>query len=194
MKKLIFAIVALLMCNLNVQAQENKTESRRGSISHSELEVWSRDKNGQYDAYLSKDGHLYQREDKVTFGETSDGKTYRYMWERVNALHFVAGVLPTPISGKLAGKTGVIKNIIVNGNKKTGHELTVVLAVGGASRIEVRPFEMALTSGEIISQGMTKEQALKELKEAKDMLDLGLITPAQFEEKKAKLSPYILGK
>ena len=193
MKKLFILISFLLSLNTIVLAQE-ANEDVRPETSHTELQSWSRDKNGRYDSYTSKNGHTYHREDKLTFGVTSDGKTYRYMWERVNALHALAGVMPTPISGKWAGKTGVIKNIIVTGNKKTGHEVTIVLAVGGASRIEVRPFEMALESGEIVQLGMTKERALKELKEAKDMLDLGLITKEQFEAKKSELSPYILGK
>lgn len=193
MKKLFILISFLLSLNTIVLAQE-ANEDVRPETSYTELQSWSRDKNGRYDSYTSKNGHTYHREDKLTFGVTSDGKTYRYMWERVNALHALAGVMPTPISGKWAGKTGVIKNIIVTGNKKTGHEVTIVLAVGGASRIEVRPFEMALESGEIVQLGMTKERALKELKEAKDMLDLGLITKEQFEAKKAELSPYILGK
>ncbi len=193
MKKFILFIAVLFSFNTVVLAQ-NDNEENLPSTSYTELQSWSRDKNRRYDSYTSKSGHTYHREDKLTFGVTSDGKTYRYMWERVNAMHALAGVLPSPISGKWAGKTGVIKNIIVTGNKKTGHEVTIVLAVGGASRIEVRPFEMALESGEIVPLGKTKEMAIKELKEAKDMLDLGLITKEQFEAKKVELSPYILGK
>lgn len=193
MKKLIFAVVALLF-GFSVQAQNDENTIHSGMISHEQLENWSRAQNGEYDAYLAKDGHLYKKNDKLTFGITSNGKTYAYMWERENALHFLANVPTLPISGKWAGKTGVIKHIYIRGNKKKGHDVLVILAVGDASRIEVRPFEMALQSGEIISQGKTKEMALKELKEAKDMLDLGLITKEQFEAKKSELSPYILGK
>lgn len=189
MKRLIFTAILLLVCGAAMAQDAGLT-----ATSHADLENWDRSKNRRYNAYTAKDGHTYRLEDKLTFGSTSDGKTYRYMWERVNALHILGEVPPMPISGKLAGRTGVIKNIIVNGNKKTGHVVTVVLAVGGASRVEVRPFEMALESQEIISQGMTKDAALKELKEAKDMLDLGLITKEQFEAKKAELSQYIIGK
>ena len=190
MNKLILGIVLLLMCCSSLYAQDNVT----AMVTHSELESWSRDKNGKYEAYVGKDGHTYRKEDKLTFGSTSDGKTYRYMWERANAMHALGGVPPMPISAKWAGKTGIIKNIYVNGNKKTGHEVTVVLAVGGISRIEVPPFEMALESGEINSQGKTKDMAIKELKEIKDLLDLGLITQSEFDAKKAELSKYILGK
>lgn len=190
MKRFLFTAVMLIICSAAI-AQEDLS-----ATSHTELENWERSKNKRYSAYTAKDGHTYRLEDKLTFGVTSDGKTYRYMWERVNALHVFAEVPPMPISGKLAGRTGIIKNIIVNGNKKTGHVVTVILAVGASSRIEVRPFEMALESQEIISlsKAKTKDVALKELKEAKDMLDLGLITKEEFEAKKAELSQYILGK
>lgn len=39
---------------------------------------------------------------------------------------------------------------------------------------------------------MTKEEAIKKLKEAKDLLDLGMITQGKFDSLKVKLSPIIL--
>jgi hypothetical protein len=195
MKRFIIICTLLLTSTSFAFAQNEENGVSRPCISYDELQEWSRKKNGQYDAYISKDGHKYHREDKLTFGVTSDGKTYRYMWERENAMHFLANVPTLPISGKWAGKTGVIKHIFIRGNKKKGHDVLVILAVGGLrSRIEVRPFEMALESGEIVSKGFTKDSALKALKEAKDMLDLGLITNEQYEVKKAELSKYIIGK
>lgn len=178
----------LLFCGAAAIAQE------KDDISYAELEQWSRSKNGFYQTYVSKGGHTYKKNDKLTFGPASEGKTYAYMWERLNALHVIGEVPTMPISGKMVGKTGIIKNIEVRGNKKTGHTVTVVVAVGASSRIEISPFEEALSSGEIVSSYMTKERAMKTLKEAKEMLDLGLITQAEFDAKKAELSKYILGK
>ena len=40
---------------------------------------------------------------------------------------------------------------------------------------------------------IVRQQHLAELKKAKDMLDLGLITEAEYEEKKAALGPIIRG-
>ena len=189
MKKLLSTAVLLLMCGVAM------AQSGISSISYEDLEDWSRSKNGYYDAYTAKDGHTYRLEDKVVFGATSHGKTYVYMWEQLNVLHVLADTPPRPVSGKWAGRTGVIKEIHVRGTKKSGHDITVVLAVGGLnSRIAVRPFDLALECQEIISQGKTKELALKELKEAKDMLDLGLISQADFDAKKEQLKKYILGK
>lgn len=52
-------------------------------------------------------------------------------------------------------------------------------------------FENAIENGEIKSFGMTSDEALSELKKAKDKLDLGLITKEEFDNKKSELSKYI---
>jgi hypothetical protein len=52
-------------------------------------------------------------------------------------------------------------------------------------------FENALSTGEIKGTGMTSDEALAELKKAKDKLDLGLITAEDYEKKKAELTPFI---
>jgi len=48
-----------------------------------------------------------------------------------------------------------------------------------------------LSAGEIKGFGKTSDEALSELKKAKDKLDLGLITQEQFDKLKAELSPFI---
>jgi len=52
-------------------------------------------------------------------------------------------------------------------------------------------FENALSTGEIKGFGMTSDEALAELKKAKEKLDLGLITQEEFEKIKAELTPFI---
>ena len=160
-------------------------------ISHVDLVDWSRSNNGFYVGYIAKDGHLYRTGDRLTFGPVQEGKTYNYLWERENIAHILADAPTRPISGKWIGSTGVIKDIEVRGNKKTGHDVIIVLAVGKLSRIEVRPFEAALASGEIVSEGMTREKAIEELKQAKLLLDLQVITAEEYDEIKNKMSVYI---
>jgi hypothetical protein len=55
-------------------------------------------------------------------------------------------------------------------------------------------YEKAILLNEIINPNrpMTKEEAIKKLKEAKDLLDLGMITQGKFDSLKVKLSPIIL--
>ena len=48
-----------------------------------------------------------------------------------------------------------------------------------------------MSTGEIKGFGKTSDEALTELKKAKDKLDLGLITQEEFDKLKAELSKYI---
>jgi hypothetical protein len=53
-------------------------------------------------------------------------------------------------------------------------------------------FEEAIATGEIVSKGFTKESAIAKLKEAKDLLDLGLMKQVDFDKLKESLAKYIL--
>jgi hypothetical protein len=48
-----------------------------------------------------------------------------------------------------------------------------------------------MSTGEIKGTGLTSDDALAELKKAKDKLDLGLITQEQYDLKKSELTPFI---
>ena len=52
-------------------------------------------------------------------------------------------------------------------------------------------FENALATGEIKGTGLTSDEALSQLKKAKDKLDLGIITQEEFDNFKKELTPYI---
>jgi hypothetical protein len=52
-------------------------------------------------------------------------------------------------------------------------------------------FENAVETGELKSFGKTSDEALAELKKAKDKLDLGLITQEDYDKIKADLVKYI---
>ena len=52
-------------------------------------------------------------------------------------------------------------------------------------------FKNALSTGEVKGFGKTSDEALSELKKAKDKLDLGLITQEEFDRLKQELSKYI---
>ena len=52
-------------------------------------------------------------------------------------------------------------------------------------------FENAILNGEIKSFGMTSDEALAELKKAKDKMDLGLISKEEYETKKSELVKFI---
>ena len=84
-----------------------------------------------------------------------------------------------------------IKRIIVAGSKRTGYSVTMrTKGFIGISNYTIQ-FENALTTGEIKGSGMTSDDALAELKKAKDKLDLGLITQEQYDQIKSDLTKFI---
>jgi len=51
--------------------------------------------------------------------------------------------------------------------------------------------EDAIPVGEVTSFGLSSDEALTELKKAKDKLDLGLISQEEYDKIKAELTPFI---
>ena len=66
--------------------------------------------------------------------------------------------------------------------------------LGGYKYIKVNYPEKAIESGEIIfeSKILSKEKAIKLLKEKKELLDLGIITSNEYNKFKSELTPIIL--
>jgi hypothetical protein len=64
------------------------------------------------------------------------------------------------------------------------------------SRITILDIEKALLSGEIVNPNapLSRQDAIKKLKESKDLMELELLSKAEYEKLKEKLTPIILGK
>lgn len=105
---------------------------------------------------------------------------------------FIGGVTYLPENFK--GKDAEIENIKLYKNKKEGkpHGVSIILD-NQYMDITVLDLSSALQFGEVINlkSAMTSDQALSELKRAKDKLDLGLITQQQFDSLRSVLSKII---
>ncbi len=64
------------------------------------------------------------------------------------------------------------------------------------SRKTILDIERALSSGEIINPNarLSREEAIKKLKESKDLMELGFLSKEEYEQLKEKLTPIILDK
>ena len=62
------------------------------------------------------------------------------------------------------------------------------------SRLTILNLEQALTTGELLNpnQPLTKEEAIKKLKESKDLMELGLLSKKEYNRLKKELTPLIL--
>ncbi|MHC1779814.1 MAG: hypothetical protein AB9922_06205 [Bacteroidales bacterium] len=105
---------------------------------------------------------------------------------------------------KMQGEIVVIADMRVyhKGSSKKPLALAVLLgepngrAFGLYKYMSVNDYEKSILTGEIKSKNapLTREQAIAKLKEAKDLLDLGLMDAAAYEKLKEELTPIIMKK
>ena len=141
---------------------------------------------GQYESYISKDGSVYKIGDKIIIGVPSSNKTFSYITYGDGIMFPI-----TPLTSASSGSETEIKKIYVTGNKRAGY--SIVFRTKGYSSLAnytIR-FEIALENGEVKGFGMTSDDALAQLKKAKDKLDLGIIKQEEYDKIKAELSVYI---
>ncbi len=152
-------------------------------IKHSDLATSSR---GEFTSYVASDGAVYKIGDRIKIGVPSSNKTFAFITEGDGLL------LPiTNLTAASSGQETEIKKIWVVGNKRAGYSVSFrTKGITGLSNYTIQ-FENALSTGEIKGFGKTSDEALTELKKAKDKLDLGLITQEEFDKLKAELSKYI---
>lgn len=141
---------------------------------------------GEYTSYLGSDGAVYKVGDRVKIGVPSSNKTFAFITEG-------DGIL-LPITNLLASSSGTeteIKRIFVVGNKRSGYSVSFrTKGITGLSNYTIQ-FENALSTGEVKGFGLSSDDALAQLKKAKDKLDLGLITQEEYDKLKAELTKYI---
>ena len=134
-----------------------------------------------YEEYLSKVGDLYKVGDVIKINKPINGDKFSFILDRFSQIQ---------ASSIMIGKDMVIKNIFVIGFKNSGYELYMTIN-NPMTADYVLKFESAISYGEIKSKGITSDDALNELKKAKDKLDLGLISKEEYEVKKAELIKFI---
>lgn len=141
---------------------------------------------GEYTSYVGSDGAIYKIGDRVKIGVPSSNKTFAFITEGDGFL--------LPITNLMANASGTeteIKRIIVVGNKRTGYSVAFrTKGFTGVSNYTIQ-FENALSTGEVKGFGLSSDDALAQLKKAKDKLDLGLITQDDYDKLKAELTKYI---
>lgn len=159
---------------LNVKSQE---------INFKDLATAER---GEYTSYIGSDGGVYKIGDRIKIGVPSSNKTFAFITQG-------DGIL-LPIQPLLASSSGTeteIKRIFIIGNKRSGFSVAMrTKGISGLMNYTIQ-FENALSTGEIKGTGKTSDEALAELKKAKDKLDLELITQEEYDKIKAELVPFI---
>jgi len=173
MKKILFVALASIVL-LNVNAQE---------INFKDLATAER---GEYTSYVGSDGGVYKIGDRIKIGVPSSNKTFAFITQGDGIFMPIE-----PLQASSSGTETEIKRIFIIGNKRSGFSIAMrTKGVIGLLNYTIQ-FENALSTGEIKGTGKTSDEALAELKKAKDKLDLGLITQEEYDKIKAELVPFI---
>ncbi len=144
----------------------------------------------KYDAYTASDGHTYKVGDHIVMG-TPTNKTFTYMTSQLGQAYAVIFNDMVPdIHAHYAGSKMKITDIRVERHRKRGAMVVVRAYLAGLGGVLLQ-FENCLATGEIVSQGMSRDKALDEIKRAKEMLELDLITQQEYDSIKAVCKEFL---
>jgi hypothetical protein len=177
MKKLIFVLMFIAIA-VDLFSQE---------LKYSDLNSTTRPQ-GPFKSYVSKDGAVYKVGDTLKIGFPSSNKTFAF-------IEYANGGTKTPAVNSDASNTKTeIKSIVIGGNKKSSF-FVAIKSNGSVNRLYGSGYyiqlENAIEVGEIKTPGLSSDEALIELKKAKDKLDLQLIPQSKYDSIKAVLVKYI---
>ena len=138
-------------------------------LRYSDLNTVKRPK-GSFQSYVSKDGKVYQVGDTLKIGFPSLGYAFDYIYVENGFVEIAGGQAIKPLDAAGGSKKLPIKKIWIKGTKKTG--LYAIIRSNGSNRLLSETYsielENAVEVGEIKPSVLTADQALSEMKSAKD--------------------------
>jgi hypothetical protein len=177
MKKLLTLITALSFFSLS--AQQITFEQFKPGMP--------RPNPNSFNEYIASNGEAFKIGSTITINQPSGkSNTYQYILKDVIGSSYPVGTDQNGLSGE------IIKFRIYGVSKKAGWEAVAVIKPGDGFRYQVE-IEQALLFEEIKSSILTREQAIAKLKEAKELLDLEMMSQEEYDKLKAELSPIIMG-
>ncbi len=196
--KTLSVILIFFIC-LTTRAQELKysqINTKEGAKQFSQGEV--------FQSYQTKENYIVKTGDTLTIGEPSTntvasmgyGTTARIFQNvMMGKFRSMSGAQFLPETGR--GSKIVIEEIQFRyasfGQNYNIMPMAICKGLNGEGYITIMSIDRATESGEIINphRPMSKAEALAKLEEAKEMLDLQLITPEKFDQLKKELAPII---
>jgi hypothetical protein len=171
-----------------------------------------------YEMYTAKDGSVFRIGSKLKSGEPFDGRSVSVLTgghsnkvlttsEYTNyfeAFKRYYDATPTMVEGKKIKATGRTEELTITrisavkgrGSQAGTITIQVYATLDGTDHFRfIKDLETALDVGEVINpdRPMTRDEAIAKLKEAKDLMDLGLITEAEYNKLREELTPIIMG-
>ncbi len=196
MKKLILPV--LLVGNMCFGQTLNYEQTK-------DLTVTSNYSNGDtLTTYYLKDGSEIKVGTKLKFGSPLNANTrFTRLFFGELSLGKSLLIAPEQLGDVYSGEEVVVTAIKVQHTKMTKNsQVQINLFVQNPSAPKLArnrtivDLEMAIETKEVVNPNaaMTKEQAIAKLKEAKDLVDLGIMNQVEFDQLKEKLTPIIMQK
>ena len=155
-------------------------------------------------SYVMKDGSEIKLGSKLKFGTPiNENKNFMRLYFGEFSLGKALLISPVQLGDVYTGEEVIVTSIKVQHSKLTKKSpLQIMLYVQNTSapalarNRTIFDLEMAVDTKEVVNPNaaMTKEQAIAKLKEAKDLIDLGMMTQLEFDQLKEKLTPIIMKK
>mgnify|MGYP005988731035 CR=1 FL=1 len=140
-------------------------------------------------AYKAFNGQVFQVGKNIVYGvPMNENNVYQHIW-RMDAF---GTMYPSRITNK--GFEAEIIKFKKGGTKRMGFGIFAVVKTKTGMDRGYLDVDKALRDGEIVSTVMTRAQAIKKLKESKELFDLELMSKEEYEKIRAELTPIITGK
>lgn len=165
----ILTILVLSLSILNVNSQTASYE-----------DVKSKKVKGLIGKYVTKDGRTIKVGDTISINNAFNNNTNFTSVTQASGMY--------PLLSTMGGGTVVIKKIKVS---MKFVRVSCTSSENTTYPIYISSIENALERKEVSISGMNKEKAVEELKNQKDLLDLGIITEEEYNNKKIELLKYI---
>ena len=202
MKKILLTIMTVVFV-FQSNAQKKKTVSSF-EMSTDYAVVKKEYKANFYvtDSLILKDGSIFLVGEKVELGESSSkmSNTYETVYiGRITLGGALMGVQPVLASTAFRENGNyILKKVKVwRSMGKTGVKLELYdTEVKGLAAKYLTASALSISRGEIINPNapLSREQAIAKLKEAKDLMDLGMMSQEEFNALRNELTPIIMNK
>jgi len=202
MKKLLLLLVTVVFV-FQSNAQKKKTVSSF-DMSTDYTVVKKEYKANFYvtDSLILKDGSTFLVGEKVELGESSSkmSNTYETVYiGRITLGGALMGVQPVLASTAFRENGNyILKKVKVwRSMGKTGVKLELYdTEIKGLAAKYLTASALSISRGEIINPNapLSREQAIAKLKEAKDLMDLGMMSQEEFDALRKELTPIIMNK
>ena len=178
MKKLLLVLTVLAFNLSNAQR-----------ITYEELSSATKRPRGKFTEYVTSRGDVLKIGDKVTLGNPSNNN---------NSFVYIFSVIPmaTPtLAGiRAQGWESEILKFRIGGTKRMGFSIYVVGKTSTGMDRYNYDYERALSVGEVLADGLSREQAIAKLKESKELFELDMMSKEEYDSIRKELTPIIKNK